>query len=192
MADRYFRCSLITKLMLARKEKDLKFLRKKKENLKDVIERKRADIKRKTSSIKYLEKKYTLLTMKLEKEKEKVADVKGQCQMLQVYLTEKQKKVEDTTEENDWLREMVQDKVQTKDDALQYTAEMKECVCKLLSYNVPTGQIASVIECVLKLGGKTASDLPTKSTVNDWNIMRLIMSQQQLAEELPQKESMGL
>ena len=42
------------------------------------------------------------------------------------------------------------------------------------------------------MAGKKASDLPSKSTVNDWNIMRLVMAQQQLSEELPQKENMGL
>ena len=86
----------------------------------------------------------------------------------------------------------MQDQVTTKDNAGEYTVAMKQCVCDLLSHNVPSGQIAPVIECVLKMAGKKASDLPSKSTVNDWNIMRLLLSQQQLPEELPNKKNMAL
>ena len=50
----------------------------------------------------------------------------------------------------------------------------------------------NLLESVLKMAGKKASKLPSRSTVNDWNIMRFIMAQQQLSEKLPQKENMAL
>eukprot|EP00057_Strongylocentrotus_purpuratus_P007736 XP_011662210.1 PREDICTED: uncharacterized protein LOC105437383 [Strongylocentrotus purpuratus] len=95
-------------------------------------------------------------------------------------------------DENEWLREMVQDTVPTKDSSGQYTNEMKQCVFALLNHNVPSGKIGPVIESVLKLGGLKASNIPSKSTVTDWNIMRLIIAQNQLAEELPSQSSLGL
>ena len=63
---------------------------------------------------------------------------------------------------------------------------------ELLTHNVPTSQVASVITSVLKLAHVTPSHVPVKSTVIDWNIMRLVLGQQQLAEELPQREYLGL
>ena len=58
--------------------------------------------------------------------------------------------------------------------------------------NVPTGQILNVIKSVLKLAGKETDNLPSKSTINEWNLMRLSISQQQLAEQLPQASHLGL
>ena len=51
---------------------------------------------------------------------------------------------------------------------------------------------SSEIEAVLKLGKLKASDIPSKSTVNDWNIMSLVMAQNQLREELPSQCNLGL
>ena len=65
----------------------------------------------------------------------------------------------DSLEENEWLREMVDDKVETKDEGGGYTVAMKECVCKLLNYNVPTGQVGGVIEAVLTMAGMKATNL---------------------------------
>ena len=82
-------------------------------------------------------------------------------------------------------------KLTTTDNARQYTIETKQCVSKLLNHNVPTSQIAPVIESVLKMAGKKASDFPSKSTVNDWNIMRLIMARTAI-RRTAQKDYMGL
>ena len=76
--------------------------------------------------------------------------------------------------ENEWLREMIKDKLPTTDDIGQYTTEVQECVFALLNHNVPFSQVGPVIEAVLKLGGLKASDIPSKSTINYWNLMRLI------------------
>ena len=98
----------------------------------------------------------------------------------------------DTIAENEWLREMVVDEVVTKDSKGQFTDEVKECVCKLLDKNVPMGNVGSVMEAVLHMVGKKATDLPAKSTVINWNVMRRSIAQQQLAEEMPQAAHLGL
>ena len=166
------------KLLLARKERDLKVLKKKNNKLKDDINKKRSELKRKSSQLHYLDEKLVRLTDKARKHVKRTTEVDERCSCLEGDIAEKQHQLNDTLDENDWLREMVQDQVTTKDDVGEYTVAMKQCVCDLLSHNVPTGQVAPVIECVLKMAGKKASDLPSKSTVNDWNIMRLLLSQQ--------------
>ena len=52
-----------------------------------------------------------------------------------------------------------------------------ECVCKLLVCYVISGQVVPLMEAVLKLVKKKPPDLPTKSTVNEWNVMRRILAQ---------------
>ena len=80
----------------------------------------------------------------------------------------------------------------TKNDNGHFTDELKECVFALLTHNVSTSQVSCVIEDVLKLAGLVARDLPCISTIQDWNIMRLLVSQQQLGEVLPQEQHLGL
>ena len=71
--------------------------------------------------------------------------------------------------ENEWLREMVQSDVTTKNDNGHYTDELKEGVFALLTHNVSTSQISQVTEDVLKF----ALYLPCISTIQDLNIMRV-------------------
>ena len=80
----------------------------------------------------------------------------------------------------------------TKNDNGHFTDELKECVFALLTHNVSTSQVSRVIEDVLKLAGLVARDLLCISTIQDWNIMRLLVSQQQLGEVLPQEQHLGL
>ena len=90
------------------------------------------------------------------------------------------------------VSDMVQDILATKDESGAYTAELKECVYKLLSCNVSTRHVSNVIGAVLKLAGNKAEDLPSNSTVTDWNITRLVISQSSLQKNYQQKRLLGL
>ena len=57
----------------------------------------------------------------------------------------------------------------------------------LLSNHVSTSRVVPVIEAVLKLCGKTANRLPSTSTINNFNINKLILSQKQIAEDVAPK-----
>ena len=73
----------------------------------------------------------------------------------------------DAVTENEWLGEMVQSDMTTKNDNGHYTDKLKECVFALLTHNVSTSQISRGTEDFLKF----ALDLPCISTIQDWNIM---------------------
>ena len=60
-------------------------------------------------------------------------------------VTDRETLVKDTVQENDCLREVVQEEVTTKDERENFTVLMKERVCKLLDCNVPTGNIPVVM-----------------------------------------------
>jgi len=68
-----------------------------------------------------------------------------------------------------------------------FTSDLQMCIYSLLQHHVSTAHITSVIESVLKLAGKKASKLPSKSIVNNMNIQRLSLCQKQLCEVLPTK-----
>ena len=100
-------------------------------------------------------------------------------------LENQQRELKDIQDENDWLRELAEEMIQTKYDRGLFTDKMKKCVFRLLKYNVPTAQISSVKKSVLELADRKPSDLPSKSTIIEWNIIRLCLSQRQKAEEIP-------
>ena len=140
----------------------MKRLEKRNTNLKTVISSQRSDLKRKASSIAYKESKMARLADRLCTEQEEKAEMEEKAATLGVELQEKEKEIGDTIEENEWLREMVQDTLVTKDESGAYTAELKECVYKLLGFNVSTRHVSNVKGAVLKLAGKKAEDLPSK------------------------------
>ena len=156
------------------------------------IARKNKELKRKSSQITHLIKKNSKLEEKLIKRRSTVKEIKTKCEDMKEMVENTEQKLKDTVDENEWLREMVQNDLVTKDNGGNFTVQMKDCVCQLLSCNVSTGQIPPVVESVLKLASKKATDLPCKTTINDWNVMRRSISQQQLAEEMPQKTHMAL
>ena len=51
-------------------------------------------------------------------------------------LENQQRELKDIQDENDWLRELAEEMIQTKYDRGLFTDKMKECVFKLLKYNV--------------------------------------------------------
>ena len=160
--------------------------------LKKRIISKDTEIKRKSSQIFYLQKKNLGLTERIKRKKNKIKQVQSRCDDFKTKLQEKEEEANNLLAENEWLREMVQLDMPTKDDRGSYSVPMKECICRLLDHNVPTGQIPVVIETVLKLVGKAASDLPSKSTIKEWNVMRLCISQKQLGTEMLKTSHLGL
>ena len=168
--------------------------RQKRENnvLLQRIKTKNTQLKRNGSEITHLKKKNAKLM-------EQVHAFQNQSKQLEACIVsqkdsmqQQSRQINDTIAENDWLREMAGEVVCTKNDKGHFTDNMKQCVFDLLNHNVPTGQIAPVINAVMSLAGRKASDMPCKSTVIDWNIMRLIIAQRQIAEEVPSKKHLGL
>ena len=78
------------------------------------------------------------------------------------------------------------------EDNNKYTTDLRNCVHSLLSHHVATTRVSSVIEAVLKMVGKKANRLPSTTTVNNMNVERGILAQQQVAEELAQEENTTL
>ena len=154
---------------------------------------KKAEIKRKASAVRYSEEKSSKSTQKAAKYQKFAKEINEEIGQLKERAKQLSNEKNYLVAENEWLREMIKDKLPTTDDIGQYTTEVQECVFALLNHNVPFSQVGPVIEAVSKLGGLKASDIPSKSTINDWNlIMRLIMAQTQLAEELPSQSYLGL
>ena len=130
----------------------------------------------------------------MDKQKKQEGENEAEKERLTAMIEQVEKENKDLIEENEWLREMVNDNgtIYTQDDKGHYTSDIQQCVCELLNYNVSYGQVGPVIQTVLKLASLKASDIPSRSTINNWNIMRLILSQKQLAEELPDQSTLGL
>lgn len=93
--------SQIKKLLLARKERDLRALRKKNDKLKDDVTKKRCELKRKSSQLHYLDEKLTRLTDKARKHVDSTTEVDDRCSCLEGDIAEKQHLLNDILEEND-------------------------------------------------------------------------------------------
>ena len=68
-----------------------------------------------------------------------------------------------------------------------YTAEMRSCVYKLLSYHVSFENVGPVIKTVLSMIGVEADHLPSDRTVAQFNEERLLISQHQLGKLTQEK-----
>ena len=88
------------------------------------------------------------------------------------------------------VAELEREEVNTLEaDGKTYNADTQKCVYQLLQHHVGSTQIGPVIGAVLKLANKTATSLPCKSSVNNMNVQRLVVSQKQLAEEFSSKKN---
>lgn len=58
-----------------------------------------------------------------------------------------------------------------------------------MNNHVSTTIVGPVIEACLKLVGKIPDRLPSATTINNMNIQRLVLAQNQLAESISQKEN---
>ena len=82
------------------------------------------------------------------------------------------------------LQADLSDKIITCDENGKFSSDMQQCVYSLLQHHVSSTHVSSVISAVLKLAGKTASRLPSVSTVNNMNVQRLVLAQKQLGESI--------
>ena len=189
---------LLKKYRTKLKEKNKELLQQKKFHMKEALYLKKkisqrgASLKRSYSKMSYLTAQKVKLQQKHETVQKQLDTINSECSEVHDQLNASTNETKDTLDENNWLREMVQEEVTTKFPNGQYTDDMKECVMSLLTHNVPTGQVSAVISAVMKLACRKASDLPSKSTVNDWNVMRLILAQKQIGEILPSQSNLGL
>ena len=129
----------------------------------------RTTSKRYISKILNLEKSKQNLNVQAETDATSLWAARQQIDALQTTLEETEEAWMEAVTENEWLREMVQSDVTTKNDNGHYSDELKEYVFALLTHNVSTSQISRGTEDVLKL----ALDLPRISTIQDSNIMRV-------------------
>ena len=125
----------------------------------------------------------------LEKQK---GELDVEIASLKQELQETKVKFHEEREENEWLRDLVQnDVLQTKVGG-HFTEEVQTCVYSLLQSHVSTSQIRPVITAVLKLVHHEVTELPSRSTILNMNIQRLSLAQQQLGEEFVSKPNTTL
>ena len=154
------------------------------------INKKNSDLKRLRVNKSYHENcrkkaQIQIESLKIENEslKTEVDNYKNQIQTLNEQLNESKL-------ENEWLNIKINESdtvILFDKDQNAYKPELQECVYKLLSHNVTTNHVSPVIGIVLELVKKKANKLPSKSTVNNMNIQRLILAQKQLGLDFVKK-----
>ncbi|WAQ99781.1 hypothetical protein MAR_024154 [Mya arenaria] len=85
-------------------------------------------------------------------------------------------------------------RMKTRDSAEngKYSCELRTCIYSLLGLYIAASNVSSVRNTVLNLVGKTVEKLPSRTTILNMNIERLVLSQKQLNETLPNKDNMTL
>lgn len=94
------------------------------------------------------------------------------------------KSLNESLQENEWLREIVQNvskEVITYSEN-KFTSELRQCIYSLLQCNLSATNVEPVINCVPSRNGRQANKLSSRTTVQRMNIKRLILSQKQIAE----------
>lgn len=112
-----------------------------------------------------------------------------EIEKLQNLLMEKDKIISDLQTNCDYLENVIND-IDKSDRILnvygeksrRYSTELKTCIYELLQCNVSASKLPSVITCVLNLVKITPNQLPSKSTILDFNLQRLCLAQKQIAE----------
>ena len=110
-------------------------------------------------------------------------------------LDSKEKDIHNLEEERDWLADHVEQQNKVSffdDDNRKYSCELRECIYSLLGINVSANNIEPVIKTVLSLVGKSVDKLPSRSTILNCNVERLILSQNQLNEKLQDENNLTL
>ncbi|XP_053392120.1 uncharacterized protein LOC128554835 [Mercenaria mercenaria] len=159
-------------------------------------------IKGKNTELKRLRLKCTYIESCLNKKKNRLEQAKQTIVELEDQLERKQHELNNETitregierqmreheAENDYLRDIINDNVNTYDDDKKvFTPELQQCVYELLNSNVSFQQVSPVIESVLNMVKIKANRLPSKSTVNNMSIQRLFLSQKHIGEKLTPK-----
>ncbi|WAQ95042.1 SPIN3-like protein [Mya arenaria] len=98
-----------------------------------------------------------------------------------IRFEELQKQLQDIEQENNYLRDVVNDNVVTYDEEKRkYTPQLQQCVYDLLNLNVSLKNVSPAIESVLNIVQIKPNRLPSKSTVNNMNIQRLALMMRQI------------
>ena len=172
------------KLLIANKE-----LEKVNSRMETKLEEKNIQLKRKRSEADYRQHKITRLE-KSEKEKEdRIKALEDKIANLEKDLEKTKSELNESVAAQECMEEVDgdSDTITTFRDG-KYTPEMQTCVYSLLQAHVSFANIPHVIEAVLKLCGKTASNLPSKATIHNMNVQRLVLSQKQLADQFAQEK----
>ncbi|XP_071149165.1 uncharacterized protein [Mytilus edulis] len=121
---------------------------------------------------------------------ENLTNIKEQKATLEAELAFKETEVKDLIAERDWLSELVDINIVTyNEDRKCFTPDLQQCVYGLLNCNVSCSQITPVIQHALQLSNRQANKLPSRSTVNNMNVQRLVLSHRQLSEEFKEKQN---
>ena len=114
-------------------------------------------------------------------------------------LKEKEKIISDLQTNCDYLENVINDIDKSNrilnvydEKSRRYSTELKTCIYELLQYNVSASKIPSVITCVLNLIKITPNQLPSKSTILDFNLQRLCLAQKQIAEVFSKEKNTTL
>lgn len=152
-----------------------------------------AKLKRVRSAVDYRDGKIRKLQNELDNRQGNANNHVSCCQEIDelketiLNLQEKNKtlKVENQTLKSHVIKTIHVDP-QTKKQC--YTPETVQCVYALLEHHVGETHVSECMSSVLKLmSGKTCSDLPSRKSIQNWNISRLSLCQKQLAEEFSSK-----
>lgn len=102
----------------------------------------------------------------------------------------------DANAERNWLADIVTADSETVSffdkSENKYSFELRECIYDLLSLNVSASNCSKVISSVLKLVNKKVEKLPSSTTILNMNVERLILSQQQINEKLPDEDNVTI
>lgn len=153
-------------------------------------EKKYKEIKNLKLKLKYRETQYNKIQEKILSLQENWTNLKGQNTNLEAELTMKETEIKDLVAERNWLTELVDINIVTYDeDRKCYTGDLQQYVYGLLNCSVSCSQITLVMQHVLQLANRQATQLPSRSTVNNMNVQRLFLSQRQLSEEFKEKRN---
>lgn len=94
---------------------------------------------------------------------------------------------------NEYLGDLLNDDkhIQCFQDG-EYTTETRNCIYQLLEQNVPSRSIGPVINCVAALCKKEVDQVPSKTTILNMNVERLMLSQAQIVDEVASKDNTTL
>lgn len=154
------------------------------------VEKKNKEIKKLKLKLKYRETQNNKMQEKILLLQENLTNIKEQKATLEAELAFKETEVKDLIAERDWLSELVDINIVTYDeDRKCFTPDLQQCVYGLLNCNVSCSQITPVIQHALQLANRQATKLPSRSTVNNMNVQRLVLSHRQLSEEFKEKQN---
>ena len=130
-----------------------------------------------THKIRQKSQRVEKLEIENERMKEKCTDLKTDC---------------------GYLDSLLQDEVDTElklysEEDQSFTCETVICVQKMIDSGVAFAKIPGVMQCVAELCGKTSIDrLPKESTIRNFTIQRITLSQMQIGEAVSEQPNLTL